>query len=93
MLVNFILPEVTNKWYVGHLVDPNFAIKIQQDPAGGHCSHHDEYLRKELEILGIANKIPFCIKLVNSPDLNICDLGPLCGHSSSLLRAFYRQSS
>jgi hypothetical protein len=88
MLINFVLPEIMHKWPVGQFVDPNFVIKIQQDGAGGHCSHNDEYLRDTLEELGLTNKITFYTQPANSPDLNILDLGLL----AAMQAAYYEHS-
>jgi hypothetical protein len=75
MLVNNVLVEIMNKWPVGQWADPAFKIKVQQDGAGGHCSHSDEYLTNAIEELGLTNKVSFYTQPPNSPDLNILDLG------------------
>jgi hypothetical protein len=75
LLVNHVLVEIMNKWPVGQFVDPNFVIRVQQDGAGGHCSHDDPYLLEAIEELGLTHKVKFYTQPANSPDLNICDLG------------------
>jgi hypothetical protein len=75
MLINNVLVEIMNKWPVGQWADPNFKIRVQQDGAGGHCSHNDEYLTMALEDLGLTDKLSFYTQPPNSPDLNILDLG------------------
>jgi hypothetical protein len=75
LLVNFVLTEIMDKWPVGQWNNPNFKIRIQQDGAGGHCSHNDAFLADTLEELGLTDKISFYTQPPNSPDLNILDLG------------------
>jgi hypothetical protein len=75
MLLNFVFPEIMNKWPVGQWNDPNFKIKVQQDGAGGHSKFDDAYLTQALEDLGLTDKISIYTQPPNSPDLNICDLG------------------
>jgi hypothetical protein len=75
LLVNHVLTEVMNKWPVGQWNNPSFKIRIQQDGAGGHCSHTDGYLAEALEDLGLTDKVSFYTQPPNSPDLNILDLG------------------
>jgi hypothetical protein len=75
MLIDLVLVEIMNLWPVGQWTDPNFRIRVQQDGAGGHCRHDDEYLTMALEDLGLTDKISFYTQPPNSPDLNICDLG------------------
>jgi hypothetical protein len=48
---------------------------VQQDGAGGHCSHNDEYLNDMIEELGLTGKVQFYTQPANPPDLNILDLG------------------
>jgi hypothetical protein len=38
MLINYVLPEVMNKWPVAQWNNPDFKIRIQQDGAGGHTA-------------------------------------------------------
>jgi hypothetical protein len=64
-----------DKWPVGQFADPSFVIKVQQDGAGGHISHMDEYLNDTIEELGLQGKVEFYTQPANSPDLNILDLG------------------
>jgi hypothetical protein len=75
LLVNEVLTAIMLKWPAGEFNDPSFVIKVQQDGAGGHCSHDDEYLADSIEELGLTGKIQFHTQPANSPDLNILDLG------------------
>jgi hypothetical protein len=59
MLIDLVIPEIMNKWPVGQWSDPNFKIRVQQDGAGGHCKHDDEYLTETLAAFGLADKISF----------------------------------
>jgi hypothetical protein len=64
-----------NKWPLGQWADPNFKIKVQQNGAGVHCSHTDEYLTMALEDLGLTDKMSLYTQPPNSPDLNMLELG------------------
>jgi len=75
LLVNKVFTAIMDKWPAGQFADPNFKIKIQQDGAGGHCCHTDDYISEALELLGLTDKISLYTQPANSPDLNICDLG------------------
>jgi hypothetical protein len=75
LLVDYVLPEIMNKWPVGQWNNPAFRIRIQQDGAGGHTDHDDPYLTQAIEDLGLTDKVSIYTQPPNSPDLNICDLG------------------
>jgi hypothetical protein len=74
LLVNNVLVEVMNKWPVGQWNNPSVHIRIQQDGAGGHCSHTDPYLTMAIDELGLTNKVSFYTQPPNLPDLNVLDL-------------------
>jgi hypothetical protein len=88
LMINNVFTEIMNKWPVGDWNDPTFTIKIQQDGAGGHCSHDDEYLTAALEELGLADKVSIYTQPANSPDLNILDLGMF----NALQAAYYKKA-
>jgi hypothetical protein len=88
LMVNNVFTEIMNKWPVGEWNDPTMKIKIQQDGAGGHCSHEDGYLNGALEDLGIADKVSIYTQPPNSPDLNILDLGMF----NALQAAYYKKA-
>jgi hypothetical protein len=75
LLVNHVLTSIMDRWPVGQFTDPSFVIKVQQDGAGGHISHLDEYLNHTIEELGLKGKVEFYTQPANSLDLNILDLG------------------
>jgi len=75
LLVNNVLPAILEKWPHGQFQEVDFVVRIQQDGAGGHCSHDDEYLQEAIEELGLTGKVEFYTQPPNSPDLNVCDLG------------------
>jgi hypothetical protein len=74
-LINNVIQAVIDKWPMAEFADPNFQILIQQDGAGGHCSHNDDDLLDYLESIHLDHKISFYTQPPNSPDLNILDLG------------------
>jgi hypothetical protein len=88
LLVNFVFTEIMNQWPVGQFNDPTFKIRVQQDGAGGHCSHTDPYLMQALEELGLEDKVTMYTQPPNSPDLNICDLGLF----NAVQAAYYRMA-
>jgi hypothetical protein len=75
LLIDYVLPEIMNKWPVGQWNNPAFKIRIQQDGAGGHTNHDDPYLTQAIEDLGLTDKVSIYTQPPTSPDLNICDLG------------------
>jgi hypothetical protein len=88
LMINNVFTEIMNKWPVGEWNNPSFKILIQQDGAGGHCSHDDAYLTGALEDLGLANKISIYTQPPNSPDLNLLDLGMF----NALQAAYYKKA-
>lgn len=75
LLVNEVITSIMTEWPQSEWRNPNYHIFIQQDGAGGHCSHSDAYLGEALEAQGIAYKVSMYTQPANSPDLNILDLG------------------
>lgn len=75
LLVNKVFTAILDKWPQGQFADDTFKIKIQQDGAGGHCCHTDDYIEEALEILGLTDKLSLYTQPSNSPDMNLCDLG------------------
>jgi hypothetical protein len=59
MSVHDVLTFIVLKCPFGQFNYPSFVIKVQQDGAGGHISHDDEYLNDTIEELGMTGKVKF----------------------------------
>ena len=88
ILMEKVFQAIIDKWPLAEFSDPNFVIKVQQDGAGGHCSHNDPDIVEYLQSIVMDHKIKMYTQPPNSPDMNILDLGLF----NAIQAAYYRTS-